>query len=72
MYQRLIDLPSLLKKKSFFLLGPRATGKTTLIEYQLKSCTIYDLLDADIYRKLLRRPKLIEEEALDPKKNHRD
>ena len=68
MYQRLIDLPSLLKKKSFFLFGPRATGKTTLIEYQLKSRTIYDLLDADIYRKLLRRPKLIEEEALDPNK----
>ena len=68
MYQRIINLKTLLNKKSFFLFGPRATGKTTLIEQQLESCTIYDLLDSDVYRRLLKRPKLIEEEARDPKK----
>jgi predicted AAA+ superfamily ATPase len=31
MYQRLLDLPGLLKRKSFFLFGPRMTGKTTII-----------------------------------------
>jgi predicted AAA+ superfamily ATPase len=31
MYQRIIDLPELLEKKSFFLFGPRGTGKTTLM-----------------------------------------
>jgi len=68
MYQRMINLESLLKKKSFFLFGPRSTGKTTLIENQLNNCTIYDLLDAEVYRRLLKRPKLIDEEAQDPNK----
>jgi uncharacterized protein len=68
MYQRLINLESLLKKKSFFLFGPRSTGKTTLIEQQLSACTVYDLLDAEVFRRLLKRPKLIDEEALDPNK----
>ncbi len=68
MYQRMINLESLLNKKSFFLFGPRSTGKTTLIENQLNNCTIYDLLDAEVYRRLLKRPKLIDEEAQDPNK----
>ncbi len=68
MYQRMINLESLLKKKFFFLFGPRSTGKTTLIENQLNNCTIYDLLDSEVYRRLLKRPKLIDEEAQDPNK----
>ena len=68
MYQRVINLKSLLRKKSFFLFGPRSTGKTTLIENQFDDCTIYDLLDAEVYRRLLKRPKLIDEEAQDQKK----
>lgn len=67
-YPRTVDLTKLLKRKSFFLFGPRSTGKTTLIELQLKNITLYDLLDSEIYLKLLKRPKIIEEEALDPDK----
>ena len=29
--ERVLDLPSLLQKKSHFLFGPRQTGKTSLI-----------------------------------------
>jgi len=29
MFQRILTLPELLKKKSFFLFGPRGTGKST-------------------------------------------
>lgn len=68
MYKRIIELNTLLKKKSFFLFGPRSTGKTTLIENQLDNCTIYDLLDAEVYRRLITRPKLIDEEAQNPSK----
>jgi predicted AAA+ superfamily ATPase len=63
-FKRVLDLPNLLKNKSFFLFGPRATGKTSLIAAQLGSAKIYDLLDADVYNQLLRRPKVIEEALL--------
>ena len=62
MYKRIPHLPQLIKKKSFFLFGPRATGKTTLIHQTLKKAKIYDLLDSETYRKLLKRPKVLEEE----------
>jgi uncharacterized protein len=62
MYPRDLDLQSLLAKKSFFLFGPRATGKSTLIREQLPEARIYDLLDAEVYTRLLRRPRLLEEE----------
>jgi predicted AAA+ superfamily ATPase len=62
MYARLLDLPSLLKKKSFFLFGPRGTGKSTLIERALPHARCYDLLDADVFAALARHPRLIEEE----------
>lgn len=65
MYQRLLNIGHLLKKKSFFLFGPRSTGKTTLITTQLPQATVYDLLDADVFRRLLQRPSLIEEENRD-------
>ncbi|MFN0117139.1 MAG: ATP-binding protein [Elusimicrobiota bacterium] len=59
---RQLDLKELLKKKSIFLLGPRSTGKTFLIQSQLPSLKKYDLLDSETYGKLARRPKLLEEE----------
>ena len=49
-----------------FLFGPRATGKSTLIRDQLPGARIYDLLDAETFRRLLQRPKIIEEESSDP------
>lgn len=49
-------------QKSFFLFGPRATGKTTLIQKTLKKAKVYDLLDSDTYKNLLKRPKILEEE----------
>jgi predicted AAA+ superfamily ATPase len=62
LYERKLRLDLLLAEKSHFLFGPRSTGKTTLIAQQLKGAKVYDLLDDDIYVRLLRSPKLIEEE----------
>lgn len=60
-YKRLIDLPSLLSKKSFFLFGPRATGKSTLIDTQLKGHHVIDLLDSVVFREYLRYPERLRE-----------
>jgi predicted AAA+ superfamily ATPase len=63
-YPRILQMNSLLEKKSFFLFGPRSVGKTTLISQQLEGAVIYDLLDLDTYSLLLRYPKSIEERYL--------
>lgn len=63
MYKRVLNLPDLLKQRSFFLLGPRATGKSTLIAQTLGGAKIYDLLDPELFQRLLREPKLISEET---------
>ena len=49
MYARDVNLPKLLEMKSFFLFGPRATGKSTLIARQLPEAQVYDLLDAEVF-----------------------
>lgn len=70
-YRRVLQLPELVKKKSFFLFGPRGTGKTSLVNSQFGGAChpksfaaprIYDLLDADVFARLARRPKLLGEE----------
>ncbi len=59
--KRCLNLVELLQKKSFFLFGPRATGKTTLIKRQLaKSARILDLLNSRIYLRLSSAPHDLE------------
>lgn len=60
-YERILCLPDLLKMKSFFLLGPRATGKSSLIEKQLKNnAYIVNLLDSKVYLNLMNLPSQLE------------
>ncbi len=66
MYKRILDLTSLLKKKSFFLFGPRGTGKTTLIQHSLPDATVIDLLEIKTYREYLKNPSIISEQKLKP------
>jgi uncharacterized protein len=63
---RLLDLPALLEKKSHFLLGPRQTGKTFLIQHTLKNARVYDLLDHSVYLALSQNPERMAQE-LSPK-----
>lgn len=59
--QRILNLPNLLKKKSFFLFGPRATGKSFLIHDQFpKSVPVINLLRSDIYLHLSANPAELE------------
>ncbi|HYD47734.1 MAG TPA: ATP-binding protein [Terriglobales bacterium] len=66
MYPRLLDLPKLLAKKSHFLFGPRATGKTTLIQHTLPEAQVFDLLHAQTHLHLVRNPSWLEESITDP------
>ena len=60
-FSRTLDLGALAKKKSFFLLGPRATGKSFLIRDQLGGhATIIDLLRSDVFLRLSANPSLLE------------
>jgi len=63
--ERVLDLASLLEKKSYFLLGPRQTGKTFLIHHALKDARVYDLLDTSIYLALSQNPGRIAQEITD-------
>ncbi len=62
MYKRILDLEKAMSKKSHFLLGPRATGKSWLLKHQLKDAQIFDLLNTDTFARLLRRPHSLSEE----------
>ena len=60
-YPRQLNLLTLLKQKSFFLLGPRAIGKSFLIHEQLSSRAILiNLLRSDLYLKLSSAPWVLE------------
>jgi predicted AAA+ superfamily ATPase len=57
MYSRLIEPPS---NKSFFLLGPRGTGKTTWVQSHFKKALYLDLLEAGLFIDLLANPQRLE------------
>jgi predicted AAA+ superfamily ATPase len=59
---RHLALDKLLEKKSYFLLGPRQTGKSFLIGQSLKGARVYDLLDNSMYLALSHRPQRLAEE----------
>ncbi|MEO5969091.1 MAG: AAA family ATPase [Bdellovibrionia bacterium] len=67
-YQRQLKLQSLLQENSFFLFGPRATGKSFLIKKTLSHAQIFNLLDDDTFDSLMRRPKSLSEQIKDFKK----
>jgi predicted AAA+ superfamily ATPase len=59
---RLLRLPD---NNTFFLFGPRQTGKSTLLQqtYGDKRCLRYDLLNTETYTRLLSRPELLRMEV---------
>jgi len=59
---RQLDISALLAKRSFFLLGPRQTGKTSLTHHSLPDTLFYDLLDSKNYLALSHNPGRLAEE----------
>jgi len=58
--KRTLNLPELLKKNSYFLFGPRGTGKSHLIREQLKNISYINLLKSETYLRLKSRPSELE------------
>lgn len=57
MYPRLIKPP---KDKSFFLFGPRGTGKTTWVKSAFPNAVYLDLLEAEVFNDLLANSQRLE------------
>lgn len=61
LYNRLLNLSQDLQS-SVFLFGPRGTGKTLWLKSHLTPVIYYDLLDDEVYTRLLAWPKRIAED----------
>jgi len=57
MYTRLLKSP---KERSFFLFGPRGTGKTTWLKSAFPNALYFDLLDSETYNDFLARPNRLD------------
>ncbi|MBI4268421.1 ATP-binding protein [Candidatus Uhrbacteria bacterium] len=57
MYTRLLKPP---KDRSFFLFGPRGTGKTTWLKNAFPDALYFDLLDSETYNDLLAQPNRLD------------
>ena len=55
MFERLIKKP-LESRKSFFLFGPRGTGKTTWLKHHLPDALFVNLLQSEFYNRLSANP----------------
>ncbi len=70
-FNRILQLAPLLKERSYFLFGPRATGKSFLIKQQLaESAVIINLLKTEYYLRLVAAPYQLEELILAQLKNN--
>jgi len=61
MFARSLHLPAP-GSESFFLWGPRQTGKSTLLRERYPRASWIDLLKADEYRRYVARPELLRQE----------
>lgn len=59
MHDRLLAIRELSRQRSLFLLGPRQTGKSTLLRHTFPDARYYDLLEADTFRELSAYPETI-------------
>lgn len=64
-YSRFLDLNSLLTKKSIMLLGPRQTGKSTLVQKLFPNAYYVNLSESTTFREISSRPELIRERLSD-------
>ncbi len=62
-FNRYLSL-ALAEKQSAFIFGPRKTGKSSFLKKKFPLAKIYDLLDLDLYQRLLEEPKLLREDVL--------
>lgn len=54
MFNRILDISQVLKRKSLFLLGPRQTGKSTYLRSQFPQALYINLLKSSVYQDFLK------------------
>jgi predicted AAA+ superfamily ATPase len=59
---RILDLPKLVATKSYFLFGPRQTGKTFMIRRQFPTAKYYNLHETDTFLKFNQAPHRLRQE----------
>lgn len=59
---RILDLPKLLAAKSYFLFGPRQTGKTFMIRRQFPKAKYYNLHETDTFLRFNQAPHRLRQE----------
>lgn len=64
MYERSLQLTDIVKRKSAFLLGPRQTGKSTLLRKLFPDAFYVDLLEADTFRELSAFPETLRQRVV--------
>lgn len=64
MYKRLLEAPKR-HKSSFFLFGPRGTGKTSWTKNEFPNALAFDLLSMSTYLEFLQNPSILEEKIPD-------
>ena len=62
--ERYINPGALLKQKSYFLFGPRQTGKSTLVQHRLPEAKVYNLLDNELFLEFNTRPWRLKNEII--------
>jgi predicted AAA+ superfamily ATPase len=58
-YPRILNLQSILSRKSLFLFGPRQTGKSSYLRLNFPEALYIDLLKSEYYSSFLRNPELL-------------
>lgn len=61
MFSRLLDLKNYIEDSSILLLGPRQTGKSTLLKSSFKNAMYFDLLEPELFRDLNKSPSTLKE-----------
>jgi predicted AAA+ superfamily ATPase len=65
MYKRQLDLRNIIIRKSAFLLGPRQTGKSTLLRELFPEALYIDLLESETFRELSTFPETLRQRVQD-------
>ena len=58
-YPRILDIDSILKRKSLFLFGPRQTGKSSFLRLNFPQAMYIDLLLNENFSLLIKNPELL-------------
>ena len=61
MIKRTIELNEILETNHILLLGPRQTGKSTLLKHTFSKSLYLDLLDPELFRDLIYKPNILKE-----------